>query len=76
MGSLPNLSIIKGENRPFIRKKLYKIFENVASEVSSDRIAVIYEGKLNHSVNNHHATFLPVLINLSQVMLRRIRGYS
>lgn len=44
MGSLPQLSIIKGPTRPFHPNLIHKLFENVAKGSCADNTAFIYEG--------------------------------
>lgn len=43
MGSLPQLSIIKGPTKPLKPNLLHKIFEDVATGESSDKTALIFE---------------------------------
>lgn len=45
MGSLPNLSVIKGPTREFQECYVDQLFESVANGAAADNIAVIFEGK-------------------------------
>lgn len=52
MGSLAQLSILKGPQKPFEPNLLHKIFEsNVDNDVSGEKTALIFNGKLKNDFN-------------------------
>lgn len=44
MGSLPNLSVVKGPTRHLQTTRVNKLFENLAQTTAADNFAVIFEG--------------------------------
>lgn len=44
MGSIPQLSIIKGPVRNFTPNSINRLFENVANGNASENVALIFEG--------------------------------
>lgn len=58
MGSLLNLSVIKGPTRQLKETFLDKLFESVANGATADNIAVIFEGKTRTYFPK--TTFLPL----------------
>lgn len=59
MGSLQNLSVIRGPTRAFKEISLDKIFEGVAGGTAADNIALIFEG--------NQRAYIPVIIFLNNV---------
>lgn len=47
MGSIPQLSVLKGPTRPLKPTLLHRIFENIANSTAANSVALIFEGTVH-----------------------------
>lgn len=50
MGSIPQLSILKGPTRLLHLNQLNNLFEKIASGAAANQLALVYKGKMTKSL--------------------------